>query len=115
MTKKTLLILMNSPIKKIAIIGTGVIGAGWTIRLLAKNKIVNVYDPNISQLNFLKNEIRRVSKSVLRFYKTNKLNLYNLYFNNSIKDAVKDADLIQENAPENLNIKKKIVKDYYKS
>ena len=105
---------MNSPIKKIAIIGTGVIGAGWTIRLLAKNKIVNVYDPNISQLNFLKNEIRRVSKSVLRFYKTNKLNINNLYFNNSIKDAVKDADLIQENAPENLNIKKKIVKEISK-
>ena len=105
---------MNSPIKKIAIIGTGVIGAGWTIRLLAKNKIVNVYDPNISQLNFLKNEIRRVSKSVLRFYKKNKLNIYNLYFNNSIKDAVKDADLIQENAPENLNIKKKIVKEISK-
>ena len=105
---------MNSPIKKIAIIGTGVIGAGWTIRLLAKNKVVNVYDPNISQLNFLKNEIRRVSKSVLRFYKRNKLNIYNLYFNNSIKDAVKDADLIQENAPENLNIKKKIVKEISK-
>ena len=105
---------MNSPIKKIAIIGTGVIGAGWTIRLLAKNKVVNVYDPNISQLNFLKNEIRRVSKSVLRFYKTNKLNINNLYFNNSIKDAVKDADLIQENAPENINIKKKIVKEISK-
>ena len=105
---------MNSPIKKIAIIGTGVIGAGWTIRLLAKNKVVNVYDPNISQLNFLKNEIRRVSKSVLRFYKMNKLNINNLYFNNSIKDAVKDADLIQENAPENLNIKKKIVKEISK-
>ena len=105
---------MNSPIKKIAIIGTGVIGAGWTIRLLAKNKVVNVYDPNISQLNFLKNEIRRVSKSVLRYYKTNKLNINNLYFNNSIKDAVKDADLIQENAPENLNIKKKIVKEISK-
>ena len=105
---------MNSPIKKIAIIGTGVIGAGWTIRLLAKNKVVNVYDPNISQLNFLKNEIRRVSKSVLRFYKTNKLNINNLYFNNSIKDAVKDADLIQENTPENISIKKKIVKEISK-
>ena len=45
---------MNSPIKKIAIIGTGVIGAGWTIRLLAKNKIVNVYDPNNSQINSIK-------------------------------------------------------------
>ena len=105
---------MNSPIKKIAIIGTGVIGAGWTIRLLAKNKVVNVYDPNISQLNFLKNEIGRVSKSVLIFYKRNKLKIYNLYFNNSIKDAVKDADLIQENAPENISIKKKIVKEISK-
>ena len=70
---------MNSPIKRIAIIGTGVIGAGWTIRLLAKNKVVNVYDPNISQINFLKNEIRRVSKSVLKFYKTNKLNKKNFF------------------------------------
>ena len=105
---------MNSPIKKIAIIGTGVIGAGWTIRLLVKNKIVNVYDPNISQINFLKNEIRRVSKSVLKFYKINKLNKKNLHFTNSIKDAVKDADLIQENTPENISIKKKIVKEISK-
>jgi len=105
---------MNSPIKKIAIIGTGVIGAGWTIRLLAKNKVVNVYDPNISQINFLKNEIRRVSNSVLKFYKTNKLNKKNLYFADSIKNAVKDADLIQENAPENISIKKKIVKEISK-
>ena len=105
---------MNSPIKKIAIIGTGVIGAGWTIRLLAKDKFVNVYDSNISQINFLKNEIRRVSKSVLKFYKINKLNKKNLYFTNSIKDAVKDADLIQENTPENISIKKKIVKEISK-
>ncbi len=105
---------MNSPIKRIAIIGTGVIGAGWTIRLLAKNKVVNVYDPNISQINFLKNEIRRVSKSVLKFYKTNKLNKKNLFFTNSIKEAVKDADLIQENAPENISIKKKIIKEISK-
>ena len=105
---------MNSPIKKIAVIGTGVIGTGWTIRLLAKNKVVNVYDPNISQINFLKDEIRRVSKSVLKFYKINKLNKKNLYFTNSIKEAVKDADLIQENATENISVKKKIVKEISK-
>ena len=55
---------MDSPINKIAIIGSGVIGAGWTIRLLAKNKIVYVYDPKTSQRNFLKKEIRRISKNV---------------------------------------------------
>ena len=57
---------MDSPINKIAIIGSGVIGAGWTIRLLAKNKIVYVYDPKTSQRNFLKKEINRISKSVLK-------------------------------------------------
>ena len=34
-------------IKKIAIIGTGVIGAGWIIRCLAHNKIVFAYDKDL--------------------------------------------------------------------
>ena len=66
---------MKSAIKKIAIIGSGVIGAGWTIRLLAKNKIVYVYDPKISQRNFLKEEIRRISKNVLKLYKIDRINI----------------------------------------
>ena len=33
-----------SQIKKIAVIGTGVIGAGWIIRFLAHNKIVHAFD-----------------------------------------------------------------------
>ena len=102
---------MKKTIRKVAIIGTGVIGSGWVIRLLAKNKIVYVYDPNNKQNKFLINEIKRISTSVLKYYKIKKINLKNLYFKNSIEDAVKNADLIQENAPENINIKKKIVKE----
>ena len=34
-------------IKKIAVIGTGVIGSGWIIRLLAHNKKVIAYDKDI--------------------------------------------------------------------
>ena len=105
---------MKSPIKKIAIIGSGVIGSGWTIRFLANNKIVNVYDPKKSQQKFLESEIKRISKSVLKFYNIKKLNLNNLNFKNSIKDAVNDVDLIQENTPENIKIKKKIVKEISK-
>ena len=33
-----------SNIKKVAIIGTGVIGAGWIIRCLAQGKIVHAFD-----------------------------------------------------------------------
>ena len=36
-----------SQIKKIAVVGTGVIGAGWIIRCLAHNKIVHAYDKDI--------------------------------------------------------------------
>ena len=36
-----------SSIKKVAIIGTGVIGAGWIIRCLAHNKIVYAFDKDL--------------------------------------------------------------------
>ena len=34
-------------IKKVAVIGTGVIGAGWIIRCLAHNKIVYAFDKDL--------------------------------------------------------------------
>ena len=36
-----------SNIKKVAVIGTGVIGTGWIIRCLAHNKIVNAFDKDL--------------------------------------------------------------------
>ena len=49
-----------SQIKKVAVIGTGVIGAGWIIRCLAHNKIVHAYDKDIK----LK-KIKKMDKSSL--------------------------------------------------
>ena len=54
---------MALPLNKIAVIGAGVIGSGWIIRLLAKNKIVYLYEPKASQHKFLLKEIRRTRKS----------------------------------------------------
>ena len=105
---------MPTPINKIAIIGTGVIGSGWTLRLLAKKKEVYVFDPNLKQEKFLLDEIKRTTKSLKSFYKTSTISTKKLFFKKSIKEAVKDADLIQENGPENEKIKKKIVKEISK-
>ena len=41
-----------SQIKNIAVIGTGVIGAGWIIRCLAHNKIVHAYDKDIKSVSY---------------------------------------------------------------
>jgi len=101
---------MPSPIDKIAIIGTGVIGSGWTLRLLAKKKEIYVFEPSIKQKKFLLDEIKRTTKSLKNFYKISTISTKKLYFKKTIRDAVKDVDLIQENVPENEKIKKKIVK-----
>ena len=105
---------MPSSIDKIAIIGTGVIGSGWTLRLLAKKKEIYIFEPSIKQKKFLLDEIKRTTKSLKNFYKISTVSTKKLYFKKTIREAVKDVDLIQENVPENEKIKKKIVKEISK-
>ena len=100
---------MQSPINKIAVVGTGVIGTGWIIRFLFNNKQIKVYDPSDKQKKFLLDEIKRTKQLLKKFYKK-KINIDNqLKFCSSIKEAVSDADLIQENVPENEKLKIRII------
>ena len=95
----------------IAVIGTGVIGTGWIIRFLFNKKKIKVFDPSKKQKKFLLNEVKRTSKTLERFY-AKKINLEKqLFFCNSVQEAVKNAGLIQENAPENEKLKTKVIKD----
>ena len=98
---------MNN-LKNITVIGTGVIGTGWILRFLAFNKKVTAYDPNEKQKNYLKKELRRTKSNIEKLYKK-KINLKNLVITTILEDAVKNADLIQENVPERLKLKKKII------
>ena len=102
---------MQDSLDTIAVIGTGVIGTGWIIRFLFNKKKVKVFDPSKKQKKFLLNEIKRTSKTLERFY-AKKINLEKqLFFCNSVQEAVKNAGLIQENAPENEKLKTKVIKD----
>ena len=102
---------MKSSIDNIAVIGIGVIGTGWIIRFLYNQKKIQVYDPNIEQKKNLLKEIKRVEPTLKKIYKK-KINLLKqLEFSKSLKDAVENADLIQENAPENENLKKNLIKE----
>ena len=102
---------MPSSIKKIAIIGTGVIGAGWIIRFLFNKKKINIFDPNIEQKKFLLKEIKRTEPILKKFYK-NKINIKTqLKFCKTLKEAVTDVDLIQENTPEDEKLKIKVIKE----
>ena len=98
-----------SKIKKVAIIGTGVIGTGWIIRCLAHNKIVYAFDRDIKLKKNLITEIKRTWPYVKKLFKKKKLNLNNFTFFTSIEDALKNADLIQECATENYALKTKLM------
>ena len=98
-----------SKIKKVAIIGTGVIGTGWIIRCLAHNKIVYAFDRDIKLKKNLITEIKRTWPYVKKLFKKKKLNLKNFTFFTSIEDALKNADLIQECATENYALKTKLM------
>lgn len=98
-------------IDRIAIVGTGVIGAGWASRLLAHGKQVIAFDPIEG---FAENLVQRVESSWPILEKKGLApgaSLENLTCVNSLEEACKHADLIQENAPENIDVKKAVHKD----
>ena len=96
-------------IKKIAVIGTGVIGTGWIVRCLAHNKNVIAYDKDLKLEKKLISEIKRAWPFIKKLFNKKKLNLKNFKYVTSIEEAVKDADFIQECATENYAIKTKLM------
>ncbi len=92
-------------IKKVAVIGAGVIGTGWIIRCLAHNKKVIAFDKDIKLKKKLLSEIKRTWPYVKKLFNKKKLNLKNFEYATSIKEALKDVDFIQECVTENYKIK----------
>jgi carnitine 3-dehydrogenase len=98
-----------SNIKKVAVIGTGVIGVGWIIRCLAHNKTVYAFDRDIKLKKNIIVEIKRTWPYVKKLFNKKKLNLKNFKYFTSIQEALKDADLIQECASEDYALKTKLM------
>ena len=96
-------------IKKVAVIGTGVIGAGWIIRCLAHDKIVYAFDRDLNLKKKLIIEIKRTWPHVKKLFNKKKLNLENFKYLTSIKETLRDADFIQECVSENYALKTKLM------
>ena len=95
--------------KKISVIGAGVIGSGWIIRFLAHDKKVIAYDKDLKLKKKIIAEIRRTWPYVKKLFNKKKLKLKNFRYVTSLKEALKDADFIQECAPENYKLKTKLM------
>ncbi|SUZ69264.1 uncharacterized protein METZ01_LOCUS22118 [marine metagenome] len=94
----------------IAIIGTGVIGTGWTARLLANGYNVKAWDPSDNFDSRLIANIKRLWPTLEKYGITSNASLSNLSTVTSLDAACDGAILVQESAPEDLVIKKHLHK-----
>jgi 3-hydroxyacyl-CoA dehydrogenase len=96
----------NKPIRRIAIIGTGVIGASWTSLFLANGLDVVATDVAPGAEAALKRFVAAAWPALQRLGLAPGASQNRLSFTGALKDAVKDADLVQENGPEKIDFKK---------
>src|SRR3981189_3472219 len=96
----------DKPIRRIAIIGTGVIGASWSALFLAKGLDVVATDVAPGAEAALKRFVAAAWPALQRLGLVSGASQNRLSFTAALTDAVKDADLVQENGPEKIEFKK---------
>jgi carnitine 3-dehydrogenase len=96
-------------IKRVAIVGTGVIGAGWAARCLARGFEVIATDPGPGAEVRLRAAVENAWPALSRMSLAPGANPERLRFTTDLKAAVAEADHIQESAPENEDLKRDLV------
>jgi 3-hydroxyacyl-CoA dehydrogenase len=98
----------TKPIRRIAIIGTGVIGASWTALFLAKGLQVVATDVAPDAEAALRTFVETAWPALKRLGLSPDASQSNLKFTTALPEAVAAADLVQENGPERIDFKQKL-------
>ena len=98
----------SKPISNVAIIGTGVIGASWAALFLAKGLDVVATDIAPNAEASLKRFVDGAWPALERLGLAAGASPLRLAFAADLSEAVRSADLVQENGPERIDFKKKL-------
>jgi len=98
----------NKPIRRIAIIGTGVIGASWASLFLAKGLQVVATDIALNAEASLRKFVKTAWPALTRLGLSAGASQSNLTFTADLAQAVAGVDLVQENGPERIDFKQKL-------
>jgi 3-hydroxyacyl-CoA dehydrogenase len=99
---------MNKPIQRVAIVGTGVIGASWAALFLSKGLEVVATDIAPGAEAALRHFVDQAWPALTRLGLTPGASQSKLTFVSDLPTAVRQADLVQENGPERIEFKKKL-------
>jgi 3-hydroxyacyl-CoA dehydrogenase len=98
----------TKPIRRIAIIGTGVIGASWAALFLAKGLQVVATDIAPNAEAALRKFVESAWPALTRLGLSPGASQTNLTFTPALEQAIVGADLVQENGPERIDFKQKL-------
>src|SRR5712671_3113376 len=98
----------NKPIRRIAIVGAGVIGASWAAEYLARGFDVIATDPGPNAEANLRKYIDEAWKDLTNIGLSKGASRDRLTFTTDMKEALSKADFVQENGPERPDFKMKL-------
>src|SRR6202020_1121831 len=98
----------NKPIRRIAIIGAGVIGARWSALFLAKGLRVVAPEVAPGAEAALRTFVEAAWPALKRLGLSPGASQSNLKFTAALTQAVEGVDLVQENGPERIEFKQKL-------
>ncbi len=96
------------PIHRIAVVGTGVIGASWTALYLAKGFQVVATDPAPGAEQALYHFVQNAWPALERLGLSRDASMQDLSFNATLAEALVGVDFVQENGPERIEFKQKL-------
>jgi carnitine 3-dehydrogenase len=101
----------DKEVRRIAIVGTGVIGASWAALYLARGFDVTATDPAPNAEADLLHYVETAWKTLTTLGLSTDASPERLKFTRDMKDALSTADFVQENGPERPDFKIKLFAD----
>jgi 3-hydroxyacyl-CoA dehydrogenase len=98
----------DKPIRRIAIVGTGLIGSSWAAQYLARGLDVIATNPDSNAESKLRKNIDAAWKELTIIGLSPDATRDRLTFNSNMKEALSNADFVQENGPESPDFKIKL-------
>ncbi|MCW3014452.1 MAG: fadC6 [Solirubrobacterales bacterium] len=101
----------KKPVRRVAIVGTGTIGASWATHYLARGFDVVATDPAPDAERALRAYVDAEWDTATKLGLASGASRDRLTFTADMQEAVADADFVQENAPERPELKVKLFAD----
>jgi hypothetical protein len=103
--------MTTSDIHRVAVLGTGIIGASWTAIFLSRGLDVAAFDPAPGAEAALRQAVAGHWPTMQQFGVAEDAAPDRLTFHPSASAAVRDAQFVQENGPERLDFKRALFKE----